>query len=159
MQKKKVLFVATVVKTHIMEFHIPYLAMFQDMGWETAVAAKNDYEDPADCRIPHCDTYYDIPFARLPWKTDNLKAYRQLKKIIDEINRLRGEGVLEPMIAEVFPDNEEARVELLARVAMALKTENFQFLYGNYGKLREKELQERLVKCGVVGYVYLNAQR
>ena len=84
MQKKKVLFVATVVKTHIMEFHIPYLAMFRDMGWETAVAAKNDYEDPADCRIPHCDTYYDIPFARLPWKTDNLKAYRQLKKIIDE---------------------------------------------------------------------------
>ena len=36
---KKVLFVATVVKTHIMEFHIPYLKMFQDMGWETAVAA------------------------------------------------------------------------------------------------------------------------
>ena len=37
---KKVLFVATVVKTHIMEFHIPYLKMFQDMGWETAVAAR-----------------------------------------------------------------------------------------------------------------------
>ena len=58
--------------------------MFQDMGWETAVAARNDYEDPGDCRIPHCDVYYDIPFARIPWKPDNLQAYRQLKKIIDE---------------------------------------------------------------------------
>ena len=27
---KKVLFVATVVKTHIMEFHIPYLKMFSE---------------------------------------------------------------------------------------------------------------------------------
>ena len=53
---KKVLFVATVVKTHIMEFHIPYLKMFKEMGWETAVAAKNDYENHADCVIPYCDS-------------------------------------------------------------------------------------------------------
>lgn len=80
---KKVLFVATVVKTHIMEFHIHYLKMFRDMGWETAVAARNDYEDPTDCKIPYCDTYYDIPFERLPWKAANIKAYRELKAIID----------------------------------------------------------------------------
>ena len=84
MKKKKVLFVATVVKTHMMQFHLPYLKMFQDMGWETAVASKNDYEDPADCRIPYCDTYYDIPFERMPWKPKNLRSYRMLKKIIDE---------------------------------------------------------------------------
>lgn len=83
---KKVLFVATVVKTHIMEFHIPYLKMLQDMGWETAVAAKNDYEDPKDCRIPYCDHYYDIPFARIPWKPENVTAYRMLKTIIREGN-------------------------------------------------------------------------
>ena len=69
---KKVLFVATVVKTHIMEFHIPYLKMFQDMGWYTAVAARNVYEDPADCKIPFCDTYFDIPFERLPWMAANI---------------------------------------------------------------------------------------
>ena len=84
--KKKVLFVATVVKTHMMQFHLPYLKMFQDMGWETAVASRNDYEDPADCVIPYCDTYFDIPFERLPWKPKNLTAYRMLKKIIDEGN-------------------------------------------------------------------------
>lgn len=84
MGEKKVLFVATVVKTHMMQFHLPYLRMFQDMGWETAVAAKNDYEDPRDCRIPYCDQYFDIPFHRLPWKKDNITAYRMLKEIIDE---------------------------------------------------------------------------
>ena len=72
MKKKKVLFVATVVKTHLMQFHIPYLKMFQEMGWETAVASKNDYENPEDCKIPYCDTYYDIPFERLPWKPKNI---------------------------------------------------------------------------------------
>ena len=86
MQKKKVLFVATVVKTHMMQFHIPYLKMFQEMGWETAVASRNDYENPEDCQIPYCDTYYDIPFERLPWKPKNIHSYRMLKKIIDEGN-------------------------------------------------------------------------
>lgn len=81
---KKVLFVATVVKTHIMEFHIPYLKMFKEMGWETAVAARNDYENPADCVIPYCDAYYNIPFERNPLKPGNLKAYTKLKKVIDE---------------------------------------------------------------------------
>ena len=86
MQKKKVLFVATVVKTHMMQFHIPYLKMFQEMGWETAVASKNDYENPADCSIPFCDTYYDIPFERMPWKPRNIQSYKMLKKIIDQGN-------------------------------------------------------------------------
>ena len=86
MQKKKVLFVATVVKTHMMQFHIPYLKMFQEMGWETAVASKNNYENPEDCQIPYCDTYYDIPFERMPWKPRNIQSYKMLKKIIDEGN-------------------------------------------------------------------------
>lgn len=83
---KKVLFVATVVKTHIMEFHIPYLKMFKEMGWETAVAARNDYENPNDCHIPYCDTYFDIPFERNPLGAKNWQSYKQLKQIIDEGN-------------------------------------------------------------------------
>lgn len=79
---KKVLFVATVVKTHIMEFHIPYLKMFKEMGWETAVAAKNDFDDSDECHIPYCDTYYDIPFERNPLTSRNLKAYKCLKRVI-----------------------------------------------------------------------------
>ena len=80
----KVLYVATVVKTHIMEFHIPYLKMLKEMGWETAVAAKNDYDNPNDCTIPYCDKYYDIPFERNPFKIHNFKAYKMLKRIVDD---------------------------------------------------------------------------
>ena len=83
---KKVLFVATLVKNHIAEFHLPYLKLFQDMGWQTAVAARNDYEDPEDCVIPHCDAFYNLPFERSPLKKGNLEAYKQLKEIIQEGN-------------------------------------------------------------------------
>ena len=79
---KKVLFVATLVKNHMAEFHLPYLKLFKEMGWETAVAAKNDYDDPADCVIPNCDAFYDIPFERSPLKKQNLAAYRAVERII-----------------------------------------------------------------------------
>ena len=80
----KILFTATVVKTHVAQFHLPCLKMLQSMGWETAVAARNDYADPADCVIPGCDRFYPIDFARNPLKPANWKAYRELKKIIAE---------------------------------------------------------------------------
>lgn len=84
MKEKKILYTATVVKTHIRQFHIPYLTMLKEMGWRTEVAAKNDYENPEDCIIPSCDAYYNVPFERVPWKPQNLKAYRMLKKLIRE---------------------------------------------------------------------------
>lgn len=83
---KKVLFVATLVKNHMAEFHLPYLKLFKEMGWETAVAAKNDYDDPADCVIPNCDAFYDVSFERSPLKKQNLAAYKAVKKIIQEGN-------------------------------------------------------------------------
>ena len=54
------------------------------MGYETAVAARNDYENPNDCVIPYCDKYFDIPFERSPLKKQNVKAFMALKKVIDE---------------------------------------------------------------------------
>lgn len=83
---KKVLFVAKVVRSHIATFHLPYLKMFKEMGWETAVAAHNDYDNPEDCVIPNCDTYFDVPFERFPLSPNNVTSYRQLKKIIDAGN-------------------------------------------------------------------------
>ena len=74
-KSKRALFIATVVKTHIMTFHIPYLKMFKEMGYETVVAARNDYENPDDCRIPYCDHFFDIPFQREPFHYDNIQTY------------------------------------------------------------------------------------
>lgn len=85
-ENKRVLIVATVVKTHIMQFHIPTLKLFKDLGWETAVAARNDYDHPEDCRIPYCDHFYDIPFERAPFHPRNVGCYKRLKDIVDQGN-------------------------------------------------------------------------
>lgn len=80
---KKVLFVAHVVKTHLMVFHIPYIKWFKENGYETHVCAKNDYKNKEECIIPYCDKYYDIPFERSPFHLNNIKAYKKLKEVID----------------------------------------------------------------------------
>lgn len=82
-KQKKVLFVATVVKTHINVFHLPYLKMLKEMGYTTYVAAKNDFVNEP-CVIPYCDNYIDVPFERNPLNKRNITAYRELKKLIDE---------------------------------------------------------------------------
>ena len=74
----KVLFSATLVRGHIAKFHIPYLKWFKERGWETWVAAKNDYPDGV-CEIPYCDHFVNIDFARSPFTKQTLVAYRQLR--------------------------------------------------------------------------------
>lgn len=74
---KKVLFVATVDKGHIIKFHIPYLKYFKDKGYEVHVACSGDEE------IPYCDIKHELPFERSPYKISNLIVYKKLKKIIN----------------------------------------------------------------------------
>ena len=45
---KKVLFTAT-VDSHILHFHLPYLKLFKDNGYEVHVATNGTEE------IPYCD--------------------------------------------------------------------------------------------------------
>ncbi len=74
---KKVLFVATITRT-INAFLIPYLKMFKEQGYEVHVASNGDEQ------IEYCDKHFNIQFARFPIKPSNLKAYKELKKIINE---------------------------------------------------------------------------
>lgn len=74
---KKVLFVATVTR-HINAFHIPYLKWFKEQGYEVHVASNGEEN------IEYCDKHFNIPFERFPIKPGNIKAYKQLKSIIDE---------------------------------------------------------------------------
>ena len=77
--KKKVLFTAT-VDSHILHFHIPYLKLFKEKGYEVHVATNGNEE------IPYCDKKHVISFERSPLKLNNLKAIGQLRKIINEEN-------------------------------------------------------------------------
>lgn len=74
---KKVLFVANVTR-HINAFHIPYLKWFKEHGYEVHVASSGNDE------ILYCDKHYNLPFERFPIKANNIKVYRELKKIINE---------------------------------------------------------------------------
>ena len=76
---KKVLFTAT-VDQHIKLFHIPYLKYFKENGYEVHVATNGDEE------IPFCDIKHKVSFERTPIKINNIKAIKQLKKIIDREN-------------------------------------------------------------------------
>ena len=74
---KKVLFVASVT-SHINAFHIPYLKMFKDAGYEVHVASKG--ED----KIEYADKHFNVNFSRAPINKNNIGAYKELKKIIEE---------------------------------------------------------------------------
>ena len=74
---KKVLFTAT-VDSHILQFHLPFLKMFKDNGYEVHVATNGNDE------IPYCDVKHFVSFERNPIKINNLKAIKQLKKICED---------------------------------------------------------------------------
>lgn len=77
MNKKKVLFVATITE-HISQFHQPHLKFFQSQKYETNVASNGKQD------IKFCDKHFDINFKRFPINIANIKAYKKLKNIIDE---------------------------------------------------------------------------
>ncbi len=74
---KKVLFVASVT-FHITTFHIPYLKMFQEAGYEVHVASNGEDE------IPFMDKHFQLPFERSPFKKENVKVYKELKEIMEK---------------------------------------------------------------------------
>lgn len=79
---RKVLFVATVLRGHILVFHLPYMAWFRARGYEVHVCARNDTGEAAPA-VPHCDRYIDLPFERSPLHPGNYAVYRRLKALID----------------------------------------------------------------------------
>ncbi|MCQ6275277.1 glycosyltransferase family 4 protein [Bacillus sp. V3B] len=74
--QKRVLFCAT-VDYHFSSFHLPYMKWFKDQGWEVHVAAAGSMD------LPFTDQKFDIPIARSPFNSRNIKAYAELKNIID----------------------------------------------------------------------------
>lgn len=79
----KVLLTAT-VQSHIVQFHKPLVEMLHAHGCEVHVAARDNLAEKNGLKLDFVEKVYNVPFARSPKSTDNLKAYKKLKKIIDD---------------------------------------------------------------------------
>lgn len=77
----KILFSATLAASFIERFLIPYLAWFKERGWETWVAARQEYTGEGYPQIPYRDHFVDVPFTRSPFTTDLPKAYGKLREL------------------------------------------------------------------------------
>ena len=50
---KTVLFVASVTKKHIIQFHLPYMKWFKEHGYKVHVCAGDDFEPEEARHIPY----------------------------------------------------------------------------------------------------------
>ena len=73
---KKVLFVSHVA--NFIKFNRPFINWFKEQGWEVHYASLG--EETIDC----CDKTFDVCFERSVFHKDNITAYKQLKKVIDD---------------------------------------------------------------------------
>ena len=73
---KKVLFTSTVARTAI--FNFPFMEWFKEQGWEVHYASRDEINHAS------CDRYFPVCFSRSPASFDNVRAYKQLKAIINQ---------------------------------------------------------------------------
>lgn len=81
----KILYVAT-VQSHIGQFHMPIIRALKADGHTVEVACKDNTQQKPGLDYSGIDKFYNIPFERSPYNKDNLKAYKQLKKVISQGN-------------------------------------------------------------------------
>lgn len=79
----KVLLTAT-VQSHICQFHKPLVEVLHKHGCEVHVAARDNLAEKNGLKLDFVEKVYDIPFARSPKSLDNIKAYKQLKAIVED---------------------------------------------------------------------------
>ena len=78
----KILFVAT-VRSHIGQVHMPFIRELKARGVEVHAAFKDNSADKPGLDLSAIDKTFEVPFERQPLRPNNIKAYRELKKIID----------------------------------------------------------------------------
>lgn len=79
----KILYTSTVL-SHICQFHLPHMKNLREAGWEVHVAAHDNLAVKNGLRLKNCDKFIEVPFDRSPKSPNNVKAYRQLKKLLAE---------------------------------------------------------------------------
>ena len=78
----RILFVAT-VQSHIAQFHMGAFSLLKEYGWEIHVAARDNLKEKNGLKIDNADKVFNIAFDRSPFSSKNIKAYKELKKVID----------------------------------------------------------------------------
>ena len=78
---KKALLVAS-VQSHIAQFHRPLIRVLNDAGYQIDVAARDNLAEKNGLVINGAHEIFDVPFARSPFKKQNLFAYREIRKLI-----------------------------------------------------------------------------
>jgi len=77
----KILYVSTISNT-INSFLVPHIQFLAKQGHQVDVACR--VVQDMDVRLAELGCrIYDIPFDRVPWKLQNLTAYRKMKEIVD----------------------------------------------------------------------------
>lgn len=78
----RVLFVASVY-THLAAFHIPFMKLLQEKGYDVYAAASSaeGHKDDVEVAGVKC---WEIPFARSPYSPANFQAYCRLRDLLNE---------------------------------------------------------------------------
>lgn len=79
----KVLFVAT-VQSHIAQFHTGAISLLKENGYDIHVAARDNLNEKNGLKLENVDKVFNINFNRSPFSCQNIEAYIQLKKIIND---------------------------------------------------------------------------
>lgn len=74
---EKILYTAS-TDIHLMNFHIPYIKLLSERGYEVHVACNGDRQ------IPYASKQFKVAFQRLPIDKKNIEAYKFLKNLIHE---------------------------------------------------------------------------
>ncbi len=75
---KKILFVASLGRNHILKFHVPTIKALTDRGWIVDVACAG--KEP----VPYVRNRYTMSWQRSPFTAGTFKGIRELKKILAE---------------------------------------------------------------------------
>ena len=79
----KVLLTAT-VQSHICQFHKPLVEVLHEHGCEVHVAARDNLAEKNGLKLDFVEKVFNVSFARSPKSKDNLHAFKELKRIINE---------------------------------------------------------------------------
>jgi glycosyltransferase EpsD len=70
----KILFVSNTA--NFAKFNRPFMRWFREQGWQV------DYASAGEEDVPDCDNHYTIAIARSPFNLKNIKAYKELSRIL-----------------------------------------------------------------------------